>query len=735
MAKYEKRGIEFENFAIQIQSDHRKNHFFGVGINEYIHHSNLKNCVNDVEQIIKILTTKFQFEISNTKKIHNHKATRKNIKKELREFVTNIDSEDNLLVYFAGHGIYDPITEDGYWIPHDAPFNDIDEYISNSEILPLLDNKKIHHLILLVDSCFAGSGTIGTRRSNNNKNIDFLHSKSSRWVLTSCTNEEAIDYLSTTKRKENSPFAASLLNSLGMSSQPIGIRELGLTVRKEISELGQNSNVERIKSKKSHNGEFFFKTRTNSETFAKIIEKHNNGAVSEAAEMMVKILKVNSDLPPHISLHFMEIIEIVKSVDYLENIAWSLESQIDEEKSESTNLVNEVIELKNLVEFNNSVLQKKTIQKINFLNRLENLKISKNLNDWISNKKFNWNLLPQIISFLFSCKSQETAKVELLILTFKYLLINQLSINSNLFRSIELGEINASLWKEIQYRMLKYSEFGENKSYHNIANLRIDYLVNFGKSKHLYYVLSDFVDDIIDSLDLLISSQTRSNEIFFIDAMNFAKSKKTKLDFLSISGGFDNNSLIVEGLKIFEALRFIHRRLIKELNLDYIEIKDQNRLDRLSNFFSKNKDFNFENFLSLLLTLFSGSQEKINKIHNKKLELDQSIFLTQDVNSIILLFRDLLIDNKVFVFQKPLVKTKQEINIEEIEENLLLGKVEIVVEDLKIAFPKSIEFNNILKDYEIYLIDKYLSDKPVLIANDFHNKLIESIRIFLNDKK
>ena len=46
--------------------------------------------------------------------------------------------DDNLLIYYAGHGYVDEETEEGYWLPVDAVEDDPVDWISNSTITTML---------------------------------------------------------------------------------------------------------------------------------------------------------------------------------------------------------------------------------------------------------------------------------------------------------------------------------------------------------------------------------------------------------------------------------------------------------------------------------------------------------------------------------------------------------------------------------------------------------------------
>ena len=113
--------------------------------------------------------------------------------------------EDNLVIYFAGHGFMSPMTGKGYWVPHEADAKPAD-LISNSDIKDFIEVYPSKHILLIADSCFSGTFITRTRGRNAGQIYESLDERSSRWVLTS-GNEESV---SDGKEGLGSPFARNL---------------------------------------------------------------------------------------------------------------------------------------------------------------------------------------------------------------------------------------------------------------------------------------------------------------------------------------------------------------------------------------------------------------------------------------------------------------------------------------------------------------------------------------------
>lgn len=194
------------------QLDNRPNYLYIIGIDEYEDQSNyrkLNNSVFDCQNIIKLLTEKYNFELI-LPELYNEHATRSNIIETLGQLSFLINSEDNLIIYFAGHGVMNPRTKKGYWVPHDAARSE-SSYIPNSTIKDKLEDINAKHIFLISDSCFSGTFLTQTRDSSfaslHYGQVDNLNS---RWYLASGREETVSDG----KNADGSPFSRTLLQVL-----------------------------------------------------------------------------------------------------------------------------------------------------------------------------------------------------------------------------------------------------------------------------------------------------------------------------------------------------------------------------------------------------------------------------------------------------------------------------------------------------------------------------------------
>ncbi|MEN8155949.1 MAG: caspase family protein, partial [Bacteroidota bacterium] len=78
----------------------------------------------------------------------------------LREFASrSYEPEDNLMVFFAGHGVYDEVFREGYVISRDSRMDDLGKtsYLSHSNLRTMINNIGCPHIFLVMDVCFGGT--------------------------------------------------------------------------------------------------------------------------------------------------------------------------------------------------------------------------------------------------------------------------------------------------------------------------------------------------------------------------------------------------------------------------------------------------------------------------------------------------------------------------------------------------------------------------------------------------
>lgn len=211
-----------------------RNFLFVVGINDYEYWPKLNNAVKDANDITGILLKQYNFDFGNVTILKNEQATRSNIYKSLRSLIEQVTPQDNLLIYFSGHGYFDGTINEGYWIPVDAKVNDSGDYLSNSDILKLIGNIDSQHTFLIADACFSGSLFSESKRGY----AENVEKYKSRWGLAS----GRLEVVSDGEIGKNSPFATATITFLSDNTKDkLAISELIQYVKMKVAETSDQT--------------------------------------------------------------------------------------------------------------------------------------------------------------------------------------------------------------------------------------------------------------------------------------------------------------------------------------------------------------------------------------------------------------------------------------------------------------------------------------------------------------
>ena len=107
-------------------------HALIIGINEYQQWPQLRTAVKDATVLSQVLVERYGFDKDRVILRTDAAATRRQITADIRALATSMKPDDNLLVYFAGHGQLDDLTGDGYWIPVEGEAGNPSSWIANS---------------------------------------------------------------------------------------------------------------------------------------------------------------------------------------------------------------------------------------------------------------------------------------------------------------------------------------------------------------------------------------------------------------------------------------------------------------------------------------------------------------------------------------------------------------------------------------------------------------------------
>jgi hypothetical protein len=188
-----------------------------IGNNEYndANISTLDQPIKDATKLYNVLTKEYTFEEKDVLFLKN--ATRTNIIEAFDALSNNLKAEDNLLIFYAGHGYWNTKKETGYWLPVDAKKSNTANWLRNSTIQGYLDEIPSKHTLLIADACFGG-GIFKTRKAFDDAppSIESLYKLKSRKGITSGMLNEVPDrsvfmeYLTKRLMDNNKKYTSSL---------------------------------------------------------------------------------------------------------------------------------------------------------------------------------------------------------------------------------------------------------------------------------------------------------------------------------------------------------------------------------------------------------------------------------------------------------------------------------------------------------------------------------------------
>ena len=208
-------------------------HAFVIGIDNYQNLPKLGTAVSDANSIAKVLHDQYGFEI---KLLTDDNASYQGIVSALSEYVHQLQENDNLLIYYAGHGMYDKDTDTAYWLPTDAEPDDDVYWIFASLITTHVHAIRARHVLVVSDSCFSGmltrSVNLPSRPPDPSQYLRNMLKGRSRHLMSSGGNEPVSDE----GAPGHSVFSWAFLQALnGMKEQAFTATDLFGVVQRRVA--------------------------------------------------------------------------------------------------------------------------------------------------------------------------------------------------------------------------------------------------------------------------------------------------------------------------------------------------------------------------------------------------------------------------------------------------------------------------------------------------------------------
>ena len=136
--------------------DFGRYHALVIGINDYQNLPRLETAVNDASAVADVLRQKYGFKVE---LLLN--PTRDKVIRTLDRLRGELTERDNLLIYYAGHGVLDVEADAGFWMPVDAEESTQADWISIGTITGTVRAMSAKHVMVVSDSCYSGRLTRG----------------------------------------------------------------------------------------------------------------------------------------------------------------------------------------------------------------------------------------------------------------------------------------------------------------------------------------------------------------------------------------------------------------------------------------------------------------------------------------------------------------------------------------------------------------------------------------------
>jgi hypothetical protein len=195
----------------------RRDYALIFATDKYENWDDLVNPISDASIIAGLLKDKYGYEIEMVENASLEEVTAKLYDYNTKKF----NPQDQLFVFFAGHGYYDEVLGEGYVVASNSLMNDKgkNSYLAHSILRQRLENIKCEHIFLAMDVCFGGTFDPVLARARAGEAMDEATdnqylvrklSKRTRKYLTSGSKE----YVSDGIPGKNSPFAAKFIQAL-----------------------------------------------------------------------------------------------------------------------------------------------------------------------------------------------------------------------------------------------------------------------------------------------------------------------------------------------------------------------------------------------------------------------------------------------------------------------------------------------------------------------------------------
>ncbi len=240
-----------------------KYHALIIGVQNYTSYDPLKTPISDARAIADVLKQRYGFQTTTLLD-----ADFSSIVGGIVQLSTRIGPDDNVLIYFAGHGVLND-AQRGFWLPLDARQKERSPALPTETLAEFLAMFKARSVLVIADSCF-GSALSGSVSSYNGGPAEYQDgipsgymSRKARYVLSSGGLSPVLDQAG----DGHSVFASALLKVLRENDRILtqtGLEKaLSGPVRARAERIGlvQSPDLKKVREAGDAGGAFFLVPR------------------------------------------------------------------------------------------------------------------------------------------------------------------------------------------------------------------------------------------------------------------------------------------------------------------------------------------------------------------------------------------------------------------------------------------------------------------------------------------
>lgn len=201
-------------------------HALVIGNDNYRSVTPLKTAVADAKAVAALLRKDYGFKVTLLLD-----ATRNQMLDAFDDLRRGLTERDNLLIYYAGHGYLDADSDRGFWMPVDADRDRRANWLSNSDLADTVRATRAKHVLVIADSCYAG--TLTRSLSVELANLDDMSRLSQKRARTALTSG-GLEPVEDSGGGNHSVFAKAFLDALRKNTGATDMSQIFSEMRRQV---------------------------------------------------------------------------------------------------------------------------------------------------------------------------------------------------------------------------------------------------------------------------------------------------------------------------------------------------------------------------------------------------------------------------------------------------------------------------------------------------------------------